>query len=78
MRNDEKTIEDLKAANSGPLKSQDGDGMSAKIGAEQYLECSAKTKRGIREVFEAASKSAIKHRKRKRKFKLSNLFKKSS
>ena len=81
LRDDEKTLEELKSCDSGPLKPVDGAAMAERIGAVQYLECSAKKKRGIREVFEAASKAAVKHRKRKRNFiwhPIFNLFKKGN
>jgi Ras family protein A len=40
--------------------------MAEKIGAVGYLECSAKTKEGVREVFEHAARAAL-ARKKKRK-----------
>lgn len=41
--------------------------MKERIGADKYLECSAKKNLGVREVFEAATKAAlaIKYKKKK-------------
>jgi Ras homolog gene family, member A len=37
-----------------------------KIGAQKYLECSAKTNEGVREVFEHATRAALLTRKEKK------------
>lgn len=59
LRDDPTTIEDLSRNGQGPLTAEDGHAMAQKIGAHAYLECSAKTKVGVREVFEAATRAAI-------------------
>lgn len=41
--------------------------MANRIGAFGYLECSAKTKEGVREVFEMATRAALQVRKRKKR-----------
>ena len=66
LRQDQQTIDALKNINSGPVKRCDGEAVCQRIGAVEYLECSAKTKRGVREVFEAAARAAIKHKRRKK------------
>jgi Ras family protein A len=38
-----------------------------KIGAQKYLECSAKTNEGVREVFEHATRAALLARKKEKK-----------
>ena len=38
-----------------------------KIGAQKYLECSAKTNEGVREVFEHATRAALLTRREKKK-----------
>jgi Ras family protein A len=40
--------------------------MADKIGAAAYLECSAKSKDGVREVFETATRAALQTKKKKK------------
>ena len=42
-----------------PVKPEEGRAMAEKINAYAYLECSAKTKEGVREVFEQATRAAL-------------------
>lgn len=44
-----------------------GKAMAEKINAYGYLECSAKTKEGVREVFEVATRAALQSKKKRRK-----------
>lgn len=41
-----------------------GEEVKKKIGAKYYLECSAKTNEGVREVFEHATRAALLSKKR--------------
>ncbi|XP_017656495.1 ras-like GTP-binding protein Rho1 isoform X2 [Nannospalax galili] len=50
-----------------PVKSEQGRDMANKIGALVYMECSAKTEEGVREVFETAARAALQTRLRKTK-----------
>lgn len=50
-----------------PVKSEEGRDMANRISAFGYLECSAKTKDGVREVFEMATRAALQVRKRKKR-----------
>ncbi len=69
LREDEQTLESLKRVNTGPVKMVDGRAMAERIGAAAYVECSAKTKHGVREVFETVARiSAIKRPCCRRKF----------
>lgn len=50
-----------------PVKSEEGRDMANRISAFGYLECSAKTKDGVRDVFEMATRAALQVRKRKKR-----------
>ncbi|KAK7884274.1 hypothetical protein WMY93_027397 [Mugilogobius chulae] len=50
-----------------PVKPEEGRDMANRINAFGYLECSAKTKDGVREVFEMATRAALQVRKRRPK-----------
>jgi len=49
-----------------PVRPEDGKGMADKINAFAYLECSAKSKEGVRQVFETATRAALQSKKKKR------------
>lgn len=46
-----------------PVRTEQGRAMADKIGAYAYLECSAKTKEGVRAVFETATRAALHSKK---------------
>ena len=64
LRNDEATKKELMKMRQEPVRPEQGRAMSDKIGAYAYLECSAKTKEGVRAVFETATKAALHSKKR--------------
>ena len=66
LRNDASTIRELQKMKQEPVKYEEGRSMSEKIGAFGYLECSAKTKEGVREVFETATRAALQVKKKKK------------
>ena len=49
------------------MKPEEGRAMAEKINAFAYLECSAKSKEGVREVFETATRAALQVKKKKQK-----------
>jgi Ras homolog gene family, member A len=59
LRNDPKTIEDLRRTSQRPVTREEGEAVAQKIGALKYLECSARTQQGVREVFENATRAAL-------------------
>eukprot|EP00800_Vazella_pourtalesii_P023936 TRINITY_DN997_c0_g2_i2.p1 TRINITY_DN997_c0_g2~~TRINITY_DN997_c0_g2_i2.p1 ORF type:complete len:112 (+),score=18.89 TRINITY_DN997_c0_g2_i2:427-762(+) len=67
LRNDEHTKSELLSMKQEPVKLDDGRAMADKIGAYAYMECSAKSKEGVREVFETATRAAL-QTKKKNKF----------
>jgi len=67
LRNDPNTIKELAKMKQEPVKPEDGRTMAEKINAFAYLECSAKSKEGVREVFETATRAALQVKKKKKK-----------
>ncbi|KAF8497893.1 small GTPase-binding protein [Russula emetica] len=59
LRCDPKTIEDLRKIDQRPVTPEEGIAVAQKIGARQYLECSAKSGEGVLEVFECATRIAL-------------------
>eukprot|EP00111_Clytia_hemisphaerica_P006797 TCONS_00019632-protein len=67
LRNDENTKWELQKQKQEPVKMEEGEVMANKISAYAYLECSAKSKEGVREVFETATRAALQSKKKKKK-----------
>ncbi|KAK5054448.1 hypothetical protein LTR84_001338 [Exophiala bonariae] len=63
LRYDPKTTEELAKTSQKPVTAEQGEEVRKKIGAYKYLECSAKTNQGVREVFESATRAALLTRK---------------
>ena len=67
LRNDEATLYELAKRELEPVKAQEGLDMAIAIGAFHYVECSAKSKEGIRKVIETIAHAVlmfnIKHKK---------------
>jgi len=66
LRRDPQTIENLRKQNQRPIAPEQGQAVAQKIGARQYLECSARTGEGVREVFQHATRAALLKPKRKK------------
>ncbi|KAF2366842.1 Small GTP-binding protein domain [Trinorchestia longiramus] len=66
LRSDSNTIKELQKMKQEPVKPEEGRAMAEKINAFAYLECSAKTKEGVRDVFETATKAALAVKKKKK------------
>ena len=67
LRSDDATRRELAKMKQEPVKMEDGKGMAERISAFAYLECSAKTKEGVREVFENATRAALQVKKKKKR-----------
>lgn len=48
-----------------PVTPEEGRAMAEKINAYGYLECSAKTNEGVRDVFETATRAALQVKRKK-------------
>lgn len=64
LRNDPNTIQTLKQINQAPVPMAKGMEVSQNINAFQYIECSAKSKDNVREVFETATRAALMSKKK--------------
>ena len=63
LRYDSYTIKELGKIKQEPVKQDDGRAMAEKINAVCYMECSAKIKEGVKEVFEVATTAALQFKK---------------
>ena len=66
LRSDPGTKQQLAYDKQSIVRSEQGRSMAEKVGAWSYLECSAKTREGVREVFDNATRAAL-QKKRGRK-----------
>ena len=56
LLDDEATVKRLKSKNHAPITPQQGEAMRKQIGAVAYMECSAVTQVGLKEVFDTAAR----------------------
>ncbi|CAK5115594.1 unnamed protein product [Meloidogyne enterolobii] len=67
LRNDPQTLKELAKSKQEPVTSEAAQAVAQQIGAYAYLECSAKYKEGVQEVFETATRAALQQKSKKRK-----------
>uniref|UniRef100_A0A915P2L9 Uncharacterized protein n=1 Tax=Meloidogyne floridensis TaxID=298350 RepID=A0A915P2L9_9BILA len=67
LRNDPQTLKELAKSKQEPVNSEAAQAVAQQIGAYAYLECSAKYKEGVQEVFETATRAALQQKSKKRK-----------
>ncbi|EIW68214.1 GTP-binding protein rhoA [Tremella mesenterica] len=63
LRRDPKTLDTLSRMGQQPISTEEGRAIAQKIGAQSYVECSAKTGEGVREVFQTATRYALMSKK---------------
>ncbi|KAH8792916.1 P-loop containing nucleoside triphosphate hydrolase protein [Flagelloscypha sp. PMI_526] len=66
LRDDELPLEEVAKRSSRLVTYEEGLSVAMRIGAGQFLECSAKTGQGVAEIFEVAARAAIDHAKRRK------------
>jgi len=67
LRCDQRVVDELMKSGQRPVSPEEGMAVAEKIGAKHYLECSAKSGEGVREVFHHASRVALLNRPKGRK-----------
>ena len=67
LRNDENVKRELSKMKQEPVKSEEGSLICERINAYAYLECSAKTTEGVRDVFTTATRAALMTNERRNK-----------
>jgi Ras-related C3 botulinum toxin substrate 1 len=59
MRDDPQAIEELATKGQQPITYQQGVQMAKEVGAIKYIECSAKSRRGLKNAFDEAMRAVI-------------------
>jgi len=59
LRDDASVIEGLKSQGLSPISKEQGDAMCKEIGSSGYVECSALTQKGLKQVFDEASRVVV-------------------
>ncbi|KAK4555585.1 GTP-binding protein Rho1 [Recurvomyces mirabilis] len=75
VRYDPQVLAELAKTGEYPVTPQQGEDLRKAIAAAKYFECSSKTKEGVREVFEYATRSALQYRPKEKKQGFRALFK---
>ena len=63
LRTDPRVLESLSLTKEKPVTTEQGQQVAALINAHAYLECSSRTREGVRQVFETATLAALRKRK---------------
>lgn len=63
LRNDRAIHDELSRFKQKPVSVEEGVALAEKINAFKYLECSARTREGVREIFETAAQATLQRKK---------------
>jgi len=64
LKNDENTLREVEKMGNAVVTPEDGEHLAKKIRAERFMECSAKTGEGLKEVYDAAIIAVMMYKKR--------------
>ncbi|ETV69456.1 hypothetical protein H257_14826 [Aphanomyces astaci] len=67
LRDDEETIDRLKEKRVKPITTEQGEALKNELGAFKYLECSALTQKGLKQVFDEGIRCVLQHHKNPKK-----------
>jgi GTPase SAR1 family protein len=67
LRSDPAALERLAAQGQHPLTGEHGHELAKKLRAVKYLECSAKSTEGLKDVFDEAVRTVLSHKQKKLK-----------
>lgn len=59
LRDDPNTLQKLQALGQQPISTQKGQELASKINAYKYMECSAMTQNGLKDVFDTSVKAVL-------------------
>jgi len=59
LREDKNTVDRLREKNQAPITPEEGRALAKQIDAHNYMECSALTQKGLKQVFDQAIKAVI-------------------
>ncbi len=66
LRDDAATIEKLSQVSQRPITVEVAEELARELGAVKYVECSALTQKGVKNVFDEAISVAVEHVKRRK------------
>ncbi len=67
LRDDTATINKLSQVSQRPITVEAAEELARELGAVKYIECSALTHKGVKNVFDEAISVAVEHMKKRRK-----------
>merc|ERR1711924_356873 len=64
---DEETLERLREKRMEPVSAAQGEALKEELGADKYLECSALSQKGLKQVFDEAIRCVLNHQEKPKK-----------